>query len=596
MSIQLDFNDPYSKTYGNQYIEKMKYLVKVIMEYETGEDVFNVLNFETGLGKSYTVNRLLNEILNIQSLPGFNKPNDNYLVVKKFNEDSIRSVDFINLLDIHDDAIAITHENWSQWRKKLHKLKDKRIVFISHQRYIKLCENEKIRNAFSEGRKTLIIDEKVNFPIFTFNKKKDAVIYEILPTEMKPTYLKVVKSLGNFIDKQIALKQTNKVFTHKFKLHPATLKNFLREANLALDNYTISNSDHRKVLTEFINEIPYFFENILLYNSGNLSTRNPSHKHWGLKNNIILDASAKIDGVYTCNPNKFKLLNQTRIIDHTESTFNVYNYNSSKSNVINHKANYFNELIDKIINTQQAEDKILLVSHKELAENLHERIIRNHPNVNVWKDKDDKENDPDYDNQSIAISWYGNLIGKNWASDFNKVWLISTPNLPLEHYLVQFLHYSDDKIGNKSTQVYRGKYKNAIFKSIQNGYIAAEMYQALKRIQRNPNPKGEFNLVVQNEDIINAVFSQIKNVNYYGEMKELEFSRQIEEEKQLNKKPDQVDLFIQNLNVIDKGIYKKSEIAERLKIAKLNRVLSDARVKVLLGSRLVINNRTIEIL
>ncbi|MBU7593236.1 hypothetical protein FVO58_11930 [Metabacillus halosaccharovorans] len=64
MSIQLSFKDQYSEVYGKTYIDKMNYLVNVITEYKTCRDKFNVFIFETGLGKSFTVDRVLSEIIN----------------------------------------------------------------------------------------------------------------------------------------------------------------------------------------------------------------------------------------------------------------------------------------------------------------------------------------------------------------------------------------------------------------------------------------------------------------------------------------------------------------------------------------------------
>jgi hypothetical protein len=65
--------------------------------------------------------------------------------------------------------------------------------------------------------------------------------------------------------------------------------------------------------------------------AGNISETNPFHQHWGLNNNIILDASADLDGVYKLNPNKFRIMNQGTIVDHSKCRFNIYNFNSSKS-------------------------------------------------------------------------------------------------------------------------------------------------------------------------------------------------------------------------------------------------------------------------
>lgn len=586
-TIQLSFNDNYSEIYGQTYIDKMNYLVKAITEYETSEDQFNVLNFETGLGKSYTVDRLLLEITNYHW-----DIKKKYLIVKRFNEESIKSEKYINS-EFIQTAVAITHDNWNKWQNKLDDLQHMKVVIISHQRYISLCENEELRKAFTNKRDTLIIDEKINFPVFTYNDKRYTTIYSILPHKLRTSLEKVTKPLNEFINMQIALKNTNKVFTHKFKLHPATLRNFIQEIKISLDNKTITGSEHRKIIIDFLNELHLFYTNQCIYNSGNISTYQTSHKHWGLKNNIILDASGAIDGVYLINPKKYNIINQTRIIDHKDCEFNVIKFNSSKSKINKQSSKYFDELTEKILENKKDNDKILIVTHKDYAERVYNKLNKQLVNDDLWIDKRNKETDPDYQNQSIAISWYGNLIGKNWAGDFTQVWLLSTPNIPLEHYLIHYLQYSDDKIGNKSTQVYKGKFKNTYFNTVQNGYIAAEMYQSLKRIQRVAKPKGKFYIVCEDEYIVDTILSQIKNAKVTNVI-ELDFKKEEEENKP--KKIDQVDKFLEYILVQDKGNYKKSDISKQLKITKLNRVLSDTRVKTIVNKKLLIHTRHIEVI
>lgn len=596
MTIQLSFKDQYSERYGSTYIEKMNYLVKVITEYKTGQNVFNVFNFETGLGKSFTVDRVLSTLINEHW-----DNEQKFLIVKRFNDESNKSVSFVEDESwfVKGSSLAITHENWSEYRLKMDHLHRTKFIYISHQRYISFCENEELREEITKGRDTLIIDEKILFPVYTYNDKRFIKLLEILPYGLRDSLTKVCKPLNDYIALQQVSKNTNKVLTHKFKIHPATIKNFTDSVKLALANKTISDSDERNTVYDFINELQMFYGSQCVYNSGNISTHHPKHKHWGLNNNIILDASAEIDGTYQSNTDKYKVLNQTRIIDHEDCTFNVIKFNSAKSKVIKYSKEYFSEVANRIKDNQAEGDKVLIVGHKDFAQRIHNELAKIHCEQDIWIDKRDKETDPDYSNQSIAISWYGNLIGKNWAGDFTQVWLLSTPNIPLEQYLIHFLHYSDDKIGNKSTEVIKGRFKNEKFKAIQKGYIAAEMYQAIKRVQRVANPKGEFFIVSNDEELVSDILSQIKNASV-NKVIELDFVKAEEEkkaqQKQTNKKHDQVDMFIDYILSEKKGFYNKSDITKQLKIAKLNRVLSDVRVKVLINKRLQIHTRKIQIL
>ena len=102
------------------------------------------------------------------------------------------------------------------------------------------------------------------------------------------------------------------------------------------------------------------------------------------------------------------------------------------------------------------------------------------------------------------------------------------------------------------------------------------MYQSLKRIQRVAKTKGKFYVVCEDEYIVDTILSQIKNAKVTNVI-ELDFKKEEEENKP--KKIDQVDKFLEYILVQDKGNYKKSDISKQLKITKLNRVLSDTRVK-----------------
>jgi hypothetical protein len=609
LSIQLLFdNDPYSKIYGDKYINKMNYLVKVITEYKNGSDCFHVLNFEAGLGKSFTVDRLMINLINYH----FSENDQRFLIVKKFNSESDESVKYLINESVFPEgfALALTHENWSHYRFRSNEIQRFRIIYISHQRYIKLCEDDKAREMLCKGRDTLIIDEKVAFPVYTYNDKRFTTIFNIIPNGLRNKMLLACSPLNEFIEYQRSIKNTTRVFAHTFRLKKAekeVLKQFSRDIHNAITNNTIP-YENRNIIEGFVKELHFFYSNQCVYNSNNISTSNPLHRHWGLENNIILDASAGIDGTYQSNKTtiafgkrkikRFNVISQSRIIDHQDCTFNIIKFNSSKSKINEVSNKYFDEITSKILEHKKDNDKVLIVGHKDYAKKVL-NILNEIGFHDVWVDKMDKENDEDYEGQSIAIGWYGNLIGKNWAADFTQVWLISTPNIPLEQYLVHYVHYSDDKVGNKSTVVHRGRFKNTYFNEIQTGYIASEMYQSLKRIQRNPQPKGEFFIVCEDETVIQKVLSQIKNANNIIEH-ELDFVKEEVEskvkEKHKNKKPDQVDMFIQYILSERKGMYKKSEIATKLQISKINRIISDTRVKPLLNKRIRIHTRNIEVI
>ncbi|MEK4261604.1 hypothetical protein [Paenibacillus odorifer] len=122
-------------------------------------------------------------------------------------------------------------------------------------------------------------------------------------------------------------------------------------------------------------------------------------------------------------------------------------------------------------------------------------------------------------------------------------------------------------MGKKSLDIHSGRFKNDEFKSFQTGYIAAELYQSIKRIQRNEMPSGQFFIVNSDSAIVDDVLGQIKGSSNREYMK-LGFK-----EKQASSKvvaPDRVDQLIEHLKGLPAGKYSKAEIIERMGLSRSN--------------------------
>lgn len=106
------------------------------------------------------------------------------------------------------------------------------------------------------------------------------------------------------------------------------------------------------------------------------------------------------------------------------------------------------------------------------------------------------------------------------------------------------------------------------------------MYQSLKRIQRNPKPKGKFFVVMNDEKIFENIMKQMDKAKL-TKVIELEIVQK-ENENHI----DQVDQFIQYILNKPKGTYPKKEIKRETGIKNLGRVLADARVVALYPSNM----------
>ncbi|MGZ0086366.1 hypothetical protein ACWNXI_12575 [Caldibacillus thermoamylovorans] len=534
-------NDDYSNVYGNKYIQKIEYLRKLILEDETGEDTFKVVNFEAGLGKSRYTDIIIREYLNEWNL------DRKFLIVKRFNDESERSAQVIQEGSfLRDHVVVITSENWPQWKKNAKELQSKQVIIISHKRYIDLCENNAERAIFTKDRHTLIIDEKINFPIYTYSYQYYSDIRKYISYANAKLFDEACQALNEMADDPS---------TSCTRIYPKIEKGLLQQFTDMINDeiQRASDLETKRKLEHFLDTVALFYDkNVLaLHNSKELYTLNRKHKHWGLQNNIILDASAGIDGVYEVHK-KFDLRRQTRLIDHSQSKFIHVKMNSSKSAIAANQKKYFEKIMQMIRERHVDGEKTLLVIHKKYADTLYGHMKKVFGD-DVWREKE-KETDPDYNGQSYAISWFGNLIGKNIYRDFDNAWILGTPNIPNAHYLIHYMQYADKTLGKNSLQVDRnGKFKNDKFRAIQEGYIAAEIYQSLKRVQRNPKPKGKFYIVTKDEEIVQKVLGQIKNAKLTETIK----PKEEQKEKSTRKEPTKIDQIVQYIHTLVKDGQKK---------------------------------------
>lgn len=554
--IQKD--DAYYQIYGEKYIQKIDYLRKLITEDETGENIFKVVNFEAGLGKSRYTDIIIREYLRFNT-------DRKFLIVKRFNDESERSAQAIQENSfIRNHVVVITSENWQKWKKNAKELQRKRVIIISHKRYIDLCENDAERAIFTKDRHTLIIDEKVNFPVYTYSYQYYSDIRKYISYANAKLFDEACHALNELAEN---------TSTSCTRVYPVIEKGLLQQFNEMMQTEIRKANDleTKRKLEHFLDTVTLFYDkNVLtLHNSKELYTLNRRHKHWGLKNNIILDASAGIDGVYEVH-DKFKLQRQTRLIDHSASKFIHVKMNSSKSAIGANQKKYFEKIIQMIQERHVDGEKTLLVIHKKFADELF-KYMKKIFGEDVWKEKE-KETDPDYNGQSYAINWFGNLIGKNTYSDFHNVWILGTPNIPNAHYLVHYMQYADQTLGKNSPQVdNRGKFKNAKFRAIQDGYIAAEMYQSLKRIQRNPKPTGEFYIVTKDEEIVHMILKEMKNATITETIE----VKDEQKEKSAAKEPTKIDQIVQYIHTLVKDGQKKihkSDVQKQFGTIVWNRV------------------------
>lgn len=228
---------------------------------------------------------------------------------------------------------------------------------------------------------------------------------------------------------------------------------------------------------------------------------------WSLQNNIILDASSGIDRLYDCSRNMTVDV-QPRIIDNSRSVIRVdKKFSTSKGSIIN-AIDYPEKVCAAIRECKSSTDKTLVVVHK-----TNKDVIVHHLKRQGFEDIGIAD---DYNSQDIAVTYYGKLICKNHLRDFNQVWIMATNILLMELYpMYQHFFSQIEPVNNEilMDNVPGGfGFIEEQYEKVRIGYVAKDIYQAIKRIDRNEQPCSEIFLLQSNQLIIDEVIRNFPGI------------------------------------------------------------------------------------
>jgi hypothetical protein len=184
----------------------------------------------------------------------------------------------------------------------------------------------------------------------------------------------------------------------------------------------------------------------------------------------------------------------------------------------------------------------------------------------------------EYNGESISVNWYGNLIGKNTWRDFDCCYLLGTPNSRFEAHAIHLCQYTDKhdwRIGLGIVKNGKTKsFKNADLEKIRQSTIISDMYQTVKRVQRNPKPHAVIYIVTSDEEVFSGVAKQLKNIKI-GEPILLtvdDFVSRDEKEirTELSTEATMTEKIVDWLLKQPPGTYLKKDIAKQFNISSTN--------------------------
>ncbi|WP_407313772.1 hypothetical protein [Desulfosporosinus sp. SB140] len=539
--------------YGNEYIKLIEHLESLITQQETGYDRFLAVGYEAGIGKSVETDRILSEYTNKHGDFG-----RKFLLVKRFVNDVTRSASCMNDNSTAGIPIAlgITHDNWGEVQKGLVQIEMYPVVIITHSRYFRLSQDPYTREYFERGRHTLIIDEQLELPIYSYSEQLYREMMGFLPSrKLQAGLLKVSEGLANEITGLQLNKDPNRIFKARPQVDLELVKEF--EADFNANYHHFKKESNRSKVDNFVKFLHCCIDsNECLFNNGRLATYNRKAVRWKLSNNLILDANAGIDRRYFYAPD-IVVECPPKIIDHSDTTLYQVDFNTSKNSINSYGKSFFSKVCKLITDRLGTDDKTLIVTHyPHESQTINCLKELGHSNIGIG----DK-----YADEKIAVAHFGAIIGQNYWRDFNKVWVIATPNFPYEVYPLQWIFFKGSPIRThkltmgKTTQGYSFHY--AEFEDIRQGSVPSEIYQAIMRINREGRLKSEIYVVNDKLDVVKKVIQQLKNVKV-GETIQLDVKKPKDEN--VPQKDTKASKFVNCIKGLSPGKYHKSYIYEKL--------------------------------
>jgi hypothetical protein len=489
-----------------------------------------------------------------------------FLIVKRFQEDVYESANRINrLCKNHHVAIGITQDEWRQFLKEqdFSRIEMFQVVIITHVRYRSLSQKsqERYRAFFEKGRHTLIIDEQLEVPVLSYNDQTYGDILSCLNYEFKDMLDELCKPLQNELKR---LKQDAKS-NYLHKAFPIVENRLIREFEEFINAHHFLNDDHKNKLRTFIDFLYNLETATCLYNpafngvGARISSLCLGMNRWTLQNNIILDASAGLDKRYDYSRDMVVDI-QPNFVNHNNFTFNHVRFNSSRSNK-SKTEDFYPKITTLIREKWNANDKVLVVTHK-----IDEKTVIQHLQAQGFKLGTDRMG------RDIAVAHFGEIIGKNRWKDFNQVWIIASPNIQAEVYPLYWCFFAQQLITDENLYLKRpnGKFgfTERKFEDIRICCLVSDIYQAIKRIDREIKRQSQIYIVASDNEVVAQVRNQLNNVKI-GEAIELDVKykegKKKNEPSRRGRKSNRIDK-MRNLllNELEPGEHQKKDLYDRL--------------------------------
>lgn len=568
----------------------------------TGQDRFFVYPFEASIGKTYTLKETLISMAEHQ-------PHVKTLVVSKFiDEGNMLATEIPNAKAINSESEDVNEDELEQYT----------VLIITHQKYKILCNDYKRRKKYIDGRHNLVIDEELNLTNMGSLGTKEIDLMESILQEVSyqlnvfhdDQERKEKIDLGAFYREIVSgIEQEKNKYTSKeykffyyrdYHAPPKIddLKQYVEKATFTKNyirhlEYKHGIKANKITVLKNLNMLKKFYNNPnVIVSRKKLYTYDENIDYFTLKNNIILDASAKFNALYRIS-DKFKVIETERIVDHSNWTIHICKHNSTAYHK-HHNDNYYGDVMNLIKNNCIEDDKLLILG---LEEDL----------INIKEDYEEQLEEFEYD-----MSNFQAMRGKNDWKDYNKCFIIHNPFVGFPYYVFQYMLYSGEEltendIATQKVDKSMGFSNNPKLELLRKTDIASNIYQGLKRINRGMDRKdikADVYIINNSEVILDMITAQLKNhqVNEIHNFSSNVKPRKKREQKGYNsenrKKNSKAKVLASTLNTMESGKYAKKIIAEKVpcNVSNLSKLYKDEDVKDVITQRKIeVKHQTIVI-
>ena len=503
---------------------------------------FHVFNHEAGTGKTRWTLAYIAELVMTT--------NAKVVFVQKFAKDSEDEMGALKKtvqeLNCNAQKEIAGYINSKKNYKEIDEILKLPVLVITHKMYQQICRG--LHSNFMKNRDVLIIDE---FP---------HLVERVTISRRDLGDIWANADLFDQSNKTVSMADDLRLFLLSFKDNPSykTKIPTIRFDDEKYNDYQsllkqcLQVKLNNRSLQSSLESLLHILKHGCIYYQSGFHTFNHDIEYKLLKNNIILDANAEFEKRYELSP-LFHVIPQNKYYDYANSTLYSFKENTSKSS-LSKKNQFFQTVLNRL---KLADDeKTLFITDKERKGEYESQIVGEFLEEPIYVNRQLLSGFVEVKSYA-SVDYFGNLIGINSYKDYQHAIILKTPYFDFPSYVLDYLFYREGAIGDKEL------FSANDFDDVRNAIVAGEIYQALKRVNRNNALSSKFIVFMDNEEVMQLLLSQFPNIQYVSD----EIHVQRVKRHRVNTNKEKAKAILLQMKNEGKVEVRKKEIRDKLEIS-----------------------------